>query len=141
MWVWRIVFSHLLFSKILDISIRQYSFIDFPEVCSLIDAYVSCVDIERIPYSLHSCYQYGADISCTELFLISNYCFTEIEEVHREKYISELFNKVTHGFIIWQTVFRVSISTVDSIQKPNVKIEPERPQTAPRDLPNFFVFF
>jgi hypothetical protein len=130
------------FSKILNISIHHYYFIDFQEVCNLIDCYLHLnINSISIPFSLNNCYSYGEDIQNDNLFLISNYCFTEIEEIHRENYINKLFNKISNGFIIWQTVFSVPIEKVSNINKNIKAIIHERPQTASDKDPNYFVYF
>ena len=67
------------FSKILNITIDNYYFIDLPEICGLIKNYLELHkgDI-NINYAIHTADNYGADIDETNLFFISNYCFTEI---------------------------------------------------------------
>ena len=130
------------FSSILNIPIPQYHIVDFPQVCNLIDSSLQANhDVIHIQHSFHSCFNYGKDIDASNLFLISNYCFTEIEPIHRNAYIETLFKKVSHGFIIWQTLFNVGIENINIIGKSIHMIEEERPQTAPKYRPNFFVCF
>jgi len=129
------------FSKKLGIHIPHYNMIDYPEICNLIDCYIKCNNVDIIPYSLYSCHTYGDDIKDNQLYLISNYCFTEIDEVDRNKYIDILFKKVEHGFIIWQTVYNLNIQNVNIINKNIQSVEFERPQTAPEKTPNYFVYF
>ena len=83
----------------------------------------------------------GNDIYDDNLFFISNYCFTEITETHRNSYISILFPKVKHGFIIWQTVFNLPIEEVSIITKEIIKIDKEEPQTDTLNNENYFVYF
>ena len=130
------------FSKILNITIEKYYMIDLPEIGGLIQNYLKKLenDIDII-YSIHSAYDYGRDILDENLFFISNYCFTEIEELHRNNYINNLFPKISNGFIIWQTVFKLPISSVDTIGKKVIKLEPEYPQTANEIDKNYYVYF
>jgi len=130
------------FSKILNTKIDHYYLIDLPEICSLIRKYLEIHNENiQIPYTLHSAYNYGSEINDDNLFLISNYCFTEIAAEIRNKYISILFPKISNGFIIWQTVFNLPISETKIICKNINKIEEELPQTASIQNKNFFVYF
>ena len=81
----------------------------------------------NITYSFHSTNSYGNDIDDNNLFLISNYCFTEIGFEHLNNYINYLFPKLTNGFIIWQTVFNLPISNVNMIRKNIINIIEEYP--------------
>jgi hypothetical protein len=130
------------FSKILKIEIDEYHFIDFPEVGRLIDKYMILnKDTSCIPYKIHDSSMYGEDIKETDLFFISNYCFTEIDITDREKYIQKLLNKTSSGFILWQTVFdRIHIENINFCKEIK-SIEEERPQTARIDYKNYFVYF
>jgi hypothetical protein len=130
------------FSKIMNITIDHYYFVDLPEICSLISNYLSLhKNIINIRYSIHSAFNYGTDIDKTDLFLISNYCFTEIEKHHRDMYVAVLFPKVITGFITWQTLFGVSITDTTMINKKIDKIVEEQPQTANIVKKNYFVYF
>jgi hypothetical protein len=131
------------FSKLLDINIDSYSFIDLPEICGLIKKYLEMhKDIIHIDYSIHSAYNYGSDVDKQNLFLISNYCFTEISNEHRNKYIETLFPKISNGFILWQTCLNCPIENVGLINNNQKHIEEEVPQTSPLELSkNYFVYF
>jgi hypothetical protein len=130
------------FSKLLNIKIDNYYFIDLPEIIKLIHKYLLLNQQNiNITYSFHSAYRYGQDIDSNGLFLISNYCFTEIDALHRNNYINYLFPKVSNGFIIWQTVFNLPISNVNIINKNITNITEEYPQTAPQDKKNYYVYF
>jgi hypothetical protein len=130
------------FSKLLSIQINHYYLIDLPEIGCLIQKYLELHNLNaNISYSVHSAYDYGKDILNNNLFLISNYCFTEISNEKREKYISTLFPKVNSGFIIWQTIFSLPITNLNIIKKNIIKIEEECPQTATVKEPNYFVYF
>lgn len=129
------------FSKILKISIDKYYLIDLPVVCDLIEVYLQKNSDMNINYVLKSAYDYGENIEDDNLFFISNYCFTEINEEHRNNYISKLFPKVKNGFIIWQTVFGLSINNTDILGKEITKIVEETPQTGSIISKNYFVYF
>ena len=130
------------FSKILNIKIDHYYFIDLPEICNLINNYISLhKDIINISYSTHSAFNYGSEIDIINLFLISNYCFTEIEKEYRDNYITTLLPKVTNGFIIWQTIFNLPITQTNIMNKKIYKIDEEKPQTATIENKNYFVYF
>jgi hypothetical protein len=130
------------FAKLLNIKIDHYYFIDLPEICGLINNYISLhSDIINISYSTHSAFNYGSEIDNHNLFLISNYCFTEISKEHRDKYIDKLFPKVTNGFIIWQTITGLPIIQTYMLNKKIYEIAEERPQTANNTYKNYFVYF
>jgi len=130
------------FSKLLNIEIEKYYFIDLPEICDLIKSYLELHNNNiTIKYSAHSSYNYGIDIDDNELFFISNYCFTEIDEIHRTNYIKNLFPKLANGFIIWQTIFHLPIKNVNIIGKNIARIDEEYPQTATISNKNYYVYF
>jgi hypothetical protein len=130
------------FSKLLNIKIDNYYIIDFPEVCNLIDNYLKInAEFVNINYSLHNCNEYGKNIAERDLFLISNYCFTEISVENRNNYIFNLFEKIKNGFIIWQTCLGTEIGDIKLIKKDIINVVYEKPQTAFLDKPNYFVYF
>jgi hypothetical protein len=130
------------FAKILNVEIDKYYFIDLPEVTQLIKKYLELHNNNiNINYSIETAYNYGTDINENDLFLISNYCFTEIEEVHRNNYIKQFFPKISSGFIIWQTVFNLPINNVNIINKDIKYITEEFPQTATIEKKNYYVYF
>jgi hypothetical protein len=65
---------------------------------------------------------YGKNIPYNGMFLISNYCFSEISDYHQRGYITNLFPKVAHGFMAWNNipVYNFGFST---------KVETEYPMT------------
>ena len=111
------------FSKFFSVEIPLYHLIDLPEACDLIRYYLDQhQDIISIPYHIHSAFDYEKDIVSAVpfvaepsaptvpdkpgyLFFISNYCLTELDEIHRQGYQKHLLPKARHGFIIWQTQF------------------------------------
>jgi hypothetical protein len=122
------------FSTIQSISIDTYTIIDLQPVCHLIETYLqynSKYITSKIAY--HSAYTYGRNIQDTNLFFISNYCYTEIEEHHHRFYTQILFPKISHGFITWQNggnkgTYPITKAS-EIIGKPILTIMEEKPQT------------
>ena len=52
----------------------------------------------------HTANTYGETVQDTNLFFISNYCYTEIEELHNRMYTHILLPKVSHGFMAWNMI-------------------------------------
>lgn len=134
------------FAEKQGVKIKQYKMVDLTDVCILINNYLELNKSGvSIPYEFVDATTYGQDIvvdNDEKLFLISNYCFTELEEEHRKKYIQHLFSKVEHGFIIWQTCFGIGLDYLEKAMKNKkwVKTE-ETPQTASVEFPNYFITF
>jgi len=140
------------YSKLFGIPIGQYNMIDLPGTTDLIAKYVAAHPLLTfgISYRILNTSpvgDYGFSKGDLDGFFISNYCFTEIDENYRKQYVDYLFRNgvVKHGFITWQTVFDVPISSVrqylvDGLSD-GLSIEEERPQTAFVDFPNYFVRF
>ena len=132
------------FSKVLNIEINNYHLIDFPYVCNLIKNYIKINENElenKINFVLHDCNNYKNTCLENDLFLISNYCFSEITDENRNNYIEHLFDKIKNGFIIWQTVFGLDINKTVIIKKSIQQIVEEKPQTASVEKKNYFVYF
>jgi hypothetical protein len=129
------------FSKLLNIKIEHYHFVDLEPICNLISLYLDVNNNHvSINYSIHLANNYGMDINADNLFFISNYCFTEIDTIYRTQYILNLIPKCSSGFIIWQTCFNYGID--NSYEIVDVKnIEEEKPQTSPHNEKNYFVYF
>lgn len=85
------------------IKIKEYHLIDLPDVSSLQKLYLSKFTISADLF-FHPASRYGEDIQGTGMFLISNYCFSEIDEQHQKQYIRLLFPKVVHGFMTWNNI-------------------------------------
>jgi hypothetical protein len=130
------------FSKLLSIKIDNYHLIDLPDICNLIYLYLELnKENIQINFSLYNCNEYGKNINENNLFLISNYCFTEIEDEHRKNYIKYLFDKIQNGLICWQTCFGLNINETRNLNKEIIKLVFEKPQTASYEHPNYFVYF
>jgi hypothetical protein len=128
------------FSKILGINIEKYYMIDLPVVCKLISKYLEInKEFISIKYEILESTNYGSDIKSKDIFFISNYCFSEIDKIHRYLYVKNLFPKINSGFVIWQTSFS-SFEESDEIFK-NKTVNEERPQTGNEILKNYFICF
>lgn len=89
------------FSKPTDID--TYNIIDLPGACNLIRQYLNLhKEMIRTQMVYHDSDTYGGNIKDKNLFFISNYCYTELSEVHNANYSSTLLPKCDNGFIIWQ---------------------------------------
>jgi hypothetical protein len=136
------------FSRLQNITIKNYHLVDLPVVCNLIQNYLQIHSSNL--YStirVHSSETYGKNITDTKLFFISNYCFTEVEEHHNKQYCDFLLPLTQHGFITWQNGGNggsYPIENSSSIIKKTIKnIIEEKPQTdAGYDIyKNYFVIF
>jgi hypothetical protein len=136
------------FSKILDISVKQYHIVDLPEVCNLIVMYLNAnKKYIHIDVCLHDNSTYGKDISDDNLFFISNYCYTEIETQHNTAYSKVLLPKTKNGFILWQNGGNGGSYPVekrdDILGKQTIQFCEERPQTDAGHgiYKNYFVYY
>lgn len=114
----------------LGIQIKKYGFIDLEHIEELQKKYLSFHNL-TIPVEFYDCSQFGADIKETDLFLISNYCFSEISTEFQQKYKEFLFPKCSHGFIAWNMIDIYDIGK-------KVRVMDEIPKTGPK---NKFVYF
>jgi hypothetical protein len=130
------------FAHELNIQIDEYFLIDLEDNINLINMYLmEHSNVININYITKKAHNYGADIDSNDLFLISNYCFTEIDNISRNRYIEYLFDKVVSGYIIWQTYFGVTKHDVDILNKNIIDISDELPQTADEICKNYIVLF
>lgn len=86
-----------------SVSISEYNIVDLEAPTKLQTKYLSQFDLS-FPFKTHNAVQFGADIEPGNLFLISNYCFSEIDARLQEQYVTNLFPKIAHGFITWNTI-------------------------------------
>lgn len=114
-----------------SINITEYNILDLDAPSRLQKKYLS---YHKLSYQLNN---YTSDnfgdelVGGDDLFMISNYCFSEIDITLQEQYISRLFPKVNHGFITWNMI------PVYNINK-SVSVEEEYPKTG--DF-NYYVRF
>lgn len=91
------------FSKKMNVAIQDYYLVDLPEVGRLQSAYLGNHGL-RFRTHFHDAAEYGRDVPGAGLFLISNYCFSEILREHQDNYIKYLFPYVAHGFMVWNII-------------------------------------
>ena len=91
------------FSQRYNLTIQSYTCVDLPSIRKLQSIYLSRI----MPGKTIDCIDsttYGATIDKTNMFLISNYAFSEISMEHQTKYREILFPKVAHGFMTWNCI-------------------------------------
>jgi hypothetical protein len=118
-------------SKIMNVKINSYTFIDLDNPIRLQQKYISLVGTS-FPTNFLSASKFGAEVEGTNNFLISSYCFSEIGNDNRNMYINTLIPKVSHGFIAWNFI------PLFNFDKDNITSEPEYPMTGPGNL---YVYF
>ena len=91
------------FAEKYSINIESYTIIDLPIVVKFQQLYLSNFSL-KIPIDFIESTTYGSAISKDNLFLISNYCFSEISMENQKKYIENLFPKINHGFFAWNSI-------------------------------------
>ena len=134
------------FAKIFEIQIGTYNLVDLKEPLNLIKNYTL---LHSIDFNLmyHDSETFGADINNDELFFISNYCYTEINESLNKSYTDILLPKVKNGFITWQNGGNGGIYPVSDasaiLNKEVELIVDERPQTDSGKgiCTNYYVYF
>jgi hypothetical protein len=105
-----------------SLKITEYNIVDLDAPSRLQKKYLSCHKLSY-PVNTYVGDNFGAElVGGEDLFMISNYCFSEIDRTLQEKYISILFPKVKHGFITWNMI------PVYDIGK-SISIEEEYPKT------------
>lgn len=117
------------FCKNFGINIESYDIIDLDVISQLQKMYLSNFDL-NFPINVHDAALFGSDLNLDKYFLISNYCFSEIDKKLQEKYIEILFQKVNHGFFVWNAIPLYDIGK-------QIITESERPETGN----NLFVKF
>lgn len=118
-----------------DIVIKSYTFIDLEPISRLQEFYLSKHYVQS-PISFHKADTYGSEVLGDTNFLISNYCFSEIDAESRKKYVDILLPKCNHGFIVWNHIAIYDFGkTINS--------ELERPMTCAQDSENlnYYVYF
>ena len=118
------------FSKKQNLNINSYSIIDLEHICKLQKIYISRV-YPQLNINFIDSTTYGSDITKNNMFLISNYCFSEINNDHQQLYIKTLFPKISHGFFVWNNIPTYNFGF-------NFKEVDEYPSTSPS---NKYVYF
>ena len=134
--------------KFFDININNYHIIDLAEPIKLIEKYLNYnKSIMKINNIYHDSASFGSDIEDKNLFMISNYCYTEIDRELNNNYNKNLLHKINNGFIVWQNGGNGGIYPIeeakDILNKDILKTCEEKPQTDSGQgiHKNYFVYF
>lgn len=138
-----------MFSAKFDVTIKQYILVDLPMSAELTRKYLELhSSVITIPFVVYDSTLLPANIPTSghqnpnDTFFISNYCFTAIEKTEASKYVSNIIQPCTHGFLVWQTCFGDSADNADAILgKTVVKRMEEEPQTGPSHAKNYYIYF
>lgn len=91
------------FSSKYDLKINSYTIIDLPVISKLQNIYLKSVE-PSLKVDFVDSTTFGEGITKKNMFLVSNYCFSEISGDFQKKYIDTLFSKVSHGFMAWNII-------------------------------------
>lgn len=107
------------FSKKYNVNIQSYTIVDLPSPSKLQNLYLNTVD-STLNVDFVDATTFGANITKNNMFLISNYCFSEISIEFQKKYIETLFPKVSHGFMAWNMIplYNFGFITRDELEYP-----------------------
>lgn len=95
-----------------DINIEKYYMVDLKQPNKLQEKYFNSI-CELYPNTFNKntmniefieSTNYGSEINEDNLFFISNYCFSEIHDIHQKGYIKNLLPKCQHGFLCWNNI-------------------------------------
>lgn len=108
------------FAPHLQVNIRSYTIIDLDAPNRLQEKYLAGFPM-TFPVSFVRANTYGASISGTSNYFISNYCFSEIDNANQNNYIQTLFPKIIHGFMAWNhiPIYNFGFAIKDTDEVPN----------------------
>lgn len=108
------------FAPHLQVNIRSYTIIDLDAPNRLQEKYLAGFPM-TFPVSFVRADTYGATVSGTANYFISNYCFSEIDNVNQTNYIQTLFPKIIHGFMAWNhiPIYNFGFAIKDTDEVPN----------------------
>jgi hypothetical protein len=113
-------------SKLYEITINSYSCVDIDVITKLQEIYISNYDIS-FPVTFHSASTFGQSVTGTNLFLVSMYCFSEIEPENQKGYINHIIKRASNGVIMW------NMCDIFDFGKTILSIEDEDPVTGPKN--------
>jgi hypothetical protein len=90
-------------SNMYGLTLNSYTIIDLLTVTKLQSLYISST-MPTIKVQTVDAATFGSTIETKNLYLISNYCFSELTRSYQENYIHTLFPKVSHGFMAWNAI-------------------------------------
>lgn len=85
------------------IRIKSYTIIDLANPLGLQKLYLKKF-LNHAHLRFINASTFGKNIHTKNMFLISNYCFSEISLENQHNYIKYLFPKVKHGFMVWNFI-------------------------------------
>ena len=85
------------------VRVKSYSIVDLPTISEFQRLYLEQHSLAFPVYHYPST-SFGGHIEKDSLYLISNYCFSELSEGLRNQYQDILFSKVIHGFMAWNHI-------------------------------------
>jgi len=91
------------FSPKYEIHINSYRICDLSNIIRLQKIYLNRVN-PALNVEFVDANSYGENIECKNIFIISNYCFSEISKKNQDFYKQKLFTKVSHGFMAWNHI-------------------------------------
>jgi hypothetical protein len=108
------------FAKKYNINIDTYTVIDLPSISNLQKLYLNTINYPMNVRFVDAT-TFGAEIDNKDMFLVSNYCFSEISGEYQKRYIELLFPKVSHGFMAWNwiPVYDFGFKTSHTEEYPN----------------------
>ena len=134
--------------KFFNINIVNYHIIDLSQPINLIQKYLYHNKNNIYTNNIyHDSLSFGSNITDNNLFMISNYCYTEIDKEFNDYYNKVLLPKINNGFIVWQNGGNGGIYPIDQakdiLNKNILKICEEKPQTDSGEgiHKNYFVYF
>ncbi len=101
------------------ISAKSYAIVDLPAPSQLQELYLKKWS-SPFPISFHSATEYGSTVGGDDLYLISNYCFSELSNYNQKRYLMTLFPAVAHGFIAWNMIPPYDLGFDEQEQEPEV---------------------
>jgi putative sugar O-methyltransferase len=119
------------FASKYGVSINSYTICDLPSIIRLQKIYINTINPARNVEFVDAT-TFGMNIEYRNMFLISNYCFSEISRENQNSYIKWLFPKISHGFMAWNAIHVYDFGFT-------IREEPEIPNTG-GDM-NRYIYF
>jgi hypothetical protein len=91
------------FKSVFGVTPASYTMVDLDEPSGLQRLYMA-QNPTSFPVIFERGATYGSNITGTDNFLVSNYCFSEIPPSEQQGYLRVLFPKCSHGFITWNMI-------------------------------------
>lgn len=115
-----------------NIHIKNYFIYDLPKVVELQRKYLNYFNLNVNTLTLDD----DMSFESGDNFLISNYAFSEIDEIYQKQYETRVIPFCDRGFMVWnhKPFFQFTSCSI-------LKVEPERPFTGNSASPNKFVYF